>query len=148
MSPPRPSALPPVPGSVTSSPTEPTQVSRGSGYPLLNLEVTVGTRSNAFYDPLCDRTHASERAPRIWRTCWSGGPCGLRTSGEPADSLQTSDISEPAESRNRDSVSAGQRPDGGPGRTWTSDFILISNHALTAMQPCVFAGRARPPGPK
>src|SRR5215216_8036078 len=67
MTPPRPSALPPVPGSVTSSPTEPTQVSRGSGYPLLNLEVTVGTRSNAFYDPLCDRTHASERAPRIDR---------------------------------------------------------------------------------
>src|SRR5215213_5118176 len=148
MSPPRPSALPPVPGSVTSSPTEPTQVSRGSGYPLLNLEVTVGTRSNAFYDR-CATEHTPPREPP-----GSGGRAGQvgradsEKSGEPADSLQTSDISEPAESRNRDSVSAGQRPDGGPGRTWTSDFILISNHALTAMQPCVFAGRVRPSGPK
>src|SRR5215216_4110481 len=62
MSPPRPSALPPVPGSVTSSPTEPTQASRGSGYSLLNLQVTVGTRSNAFYDR-CATEHTPPREP-------------------------------------------------------------------------------------
>jgi hypothetical protein len=31
---------------------------------------------------------------------------------------------------------------------FTSDFILISNHGLTAMQPCAFPGRARPSGAK
>src|SRR5215212_1096665 len=62
MSPPRPSGLPPAPGSVTSSPSEPTQASRGSGYSLLNLEVTVGTQSNALYDR-CATEHTPPREP-------------------------------------------------------------------------------------
>jgi hypothetical protein len=97
-------------------------------------------RSNALYNRCAMETGAREASRIARQTYWSEAPFG---SWKGADFSRLLADHRSWLSPRTEGIPPGQRPDGGPGRTFTSDFILVSNLQLSAMRTAVFPGDPR-----
>jgi hypothetical protein len=116
--------------------------SASRGWPLAAQpgRVTISTRSNAFSER-CATEHGVRESPEQLENLLVTQPRRLMKSGGAADLTADQRCIQPVESGSKN-----QRFCWSMGIWWAWEDLNLrphpfSNHALTAVQPCVFAGR-------